>query len=587
LNFVSTGNSPLQWQAGLYWFQQHETQPVSAGATTGPIGGQAQLSTPINTPLAPEGPFTLPHDPLGNRWYDDRIRFNDTSLAAYGQVDYKITDELTLTGGLRFSYDKKYGEEMNRLVSFGILHGILAPEAFGGFALDLTPPAIGVIDYSPLPDRGVVHPPASYNTVPSAPGFADRLYNHSSNALTGTLKATWQPDDQTTAYAYYSRGYKGGGFNTGIFSFINPKPWVDPEHVNAYEIGLKKTFGEFLVLDAAAYYYDYSKMQVPVEIAATPGGVNAPEFINIPHAVSTGVEFEAFITPIEHMTAIVSYSYDEAHITSALVPSFNPATGLLSPAGISDPADPNGLAPGARPLFSTLTCANTQGTIAATCGVDIYTLNGTVNTVANGFGGVGTTAGACNGSAAACGFGWVIPQSLKGNRLPNTPKNKVAINLQYDLNIPELGTFTPSVTWRWLDKQFGTIFTRSYNAAPSWDQWDARVEFTSPDSHWNLIVYGKNLANKIGYAQGGIATRLSGSINTGGANSPGAGYCNGFIGAAVDTCNFVQGYTALAGKTPVPPGYGAIRGESIFGTTTNYNVNPPTLYGIQLQYRFD
>ena len=583
LNFVSTGNGPLQWQTGLYWFQQHETQPVSAGNTTGPFffPGQSQLATPISGPPpafataapVPEGPFTLPHASLGNRWYDDRIRFNDTSLAAYGQVDYKITDEVTLTGGLRFSYDKKYGAEMNRLVSFG-LPTTTPLEEFGiatpGF--DLTPlgavfggnPIFGVcnivIDYcaSAIPDRGVVHP-ATYN---AATGFAQRLYNHSSNALTGTAKITWQPDDTTTAYAYYSRGYKGGGFNTGIFSFINPKPWVDPEHVNAYEIGLKKTFGELLVLDAAAYYYDYSKMQVPVEVAGAPGAPNSPEFINVPHAVSEGFEAEAFITPIEHMTAIVSYSFDEAHITSARVPQVNAFTGVLAPFGVADPADPNGAVPGAKPLFTPAQCAAIPGS----CGVDVFTL--------------GTAPG---------GFGWVIPQSLKGQRLPNVPKNKIAINVQYDWNIPDLGTFTPSVSWRWIDKQYGTIFTRFYNAAPSWDQWDARVEFASPDSHWNVIVYGKNLANKIGYAQGGIGTRLSGTIDTGASSAPAvAGYCNNTFGTSgsFQTCNFVQG--AIAGApTPAPTGYGAIRGESIYGTTTNYNVNPPALYGIQLQYRFD
>src|SRR5262249_37467482 len=140
LNFVSTGNGPLQWQTGLYWFQQHESQPVSAND---PL--QPQISAPANG--VAEGPFTLPHDPLSNRWFDDRISFNDTSLAVYGQVDYKLTDEFTLTGGLRFSYDKKYGVEKSRLVEFGLpirvfppAIGNLAPEQLGAFtpSLDVT-----------------------------------------------------------------------------------------------------------------------------------------------------------------------------------------------------------------------------------------------------------------------------------------------------------------------------------------------------------------------------------------------------------------------------------------------------------------
>jgi iron complex outermembrane receptor protein len=629
VNFVSTGNGPFRWQTGLYWFQQHESQPVSTSNVAQSDLSPFQLSTPFGTTV-PEGPFTLPHSSLPARWFDDRISFNDTSLAAYGQADYKLTDELTLTGGLRFSYDKKYGLERSRLVEFGLpitrfivpplnIPLFIEPETLGAYtpAIDLTPIATcppTVLDYCTAPDKGV-NAPAAFDP---ATGFAARRYTHSSNALTGTVKITWQPDEQTTAYAYYSRGYKGGGFNTGIFSFINPKPWVNPEHVNAYEIGLKKTFGEFLVLDTAAYYYDYSSMQVPVEVAASPGGVNSPEFISIPHAVSTGFEAEAFITPVEHMLAVVSYSFDEAHITSSLVGQFSPVpdpiTGLGKAffGGVADPADPNGLAPGGKPLFTPLQCANTQGTSGALCSVDIYTLNGTVNTVANGFGGIGTTTGACVKTPSAnqgCGYGWVIPQSLKGNRLPNVPKNKIAIALSYDWNIPELGTITPAVTWRWVDKQYGTVFSRFYNSAPSWDQWDARVDFASPDSHWNFIVYGRNLGNKLGYAQGAIGTRLSGTVNTGGNTAPGSGppgggpggaatqgygsnptvgtgtYCDGSVGnGGANQCNFVQG---LVGPTTShPAGFGAVRGESAFGTISNYNVNPPLTYGVQLQYRF-
>jgi hypothetical protein len=210
-----------------------------------------------------------------------------------------------------------------------------------------------------------------------------------------------------------------------------------------------------------------------------------------------------------------------------------------------------------------------------------------------------------NGSAppagTPCGFGWSIPQSLKGQRLPNAPKNKIAINVQYDWRIPGFGTLTPSVTWRWVDKQYGSIFTRFYNLAPSWDQWDARIGWTSEDSNWTLYIYGKNLANKIGYAQGGGGGRYAGTINTGGANgplsadgsggtAPNSGYCNGATGALGDyggfnQCNFVQGAT-LGAATPVPPGYGRVRGESAYGTVTGYDYNPPLTYGIQLQFKF-
>ncbi len=566
LNFVSTGDNPLQWQGGLYWFQQHESQPVSAA-----LPGEPAVSFPINA--VPEGPFTLPHDPIGNRWYDDRVRFNDTSLAVYGQVDYKVTPDVKLSVGARYSNDHKYGYEASRLVDFPI-----APEFFGAFtfAFDVTPPGslapgADVVDYfsgnsgpcsqagapvAPTPDIGVPRC-GQYN---AATGFAERRYNHSSDAFTGSVGVEYTPDEDTLAYAKYSRGYKGGGFNTGIFSFINPKPWVAAEHVNAFEVGLKKTFGDMLVLDVATFYYDYSGMQFPLSIAASPGGVNTIEFLSIPHARSYGVEAEVVATPFEPLNLLGSFPFNDAHVPSSPVP------GLGGRQGIVDGADPNGVVPGAKPLFTPAECAATQFTVQD-CAVDIFTFGTARNP-------------SCPALPAPCGLptlGWAIPQSLKGQRLPNAPRVKIALAASYDWLIPELGTLTPEISYRWIGKQYGAIFSRFYNAAPSWDQWDARVSFASPDGHWTVLAYGKNLFQQIGYDTGSTGSRYAGTIDR---NCDGTPSFGGF-----GQCNFVQGQTTGV-ATPTPPGYGAVRGESAFGTVTNYSVTPPRTFGMQLQFRF-
>ena len=585
LNFVSTTSGPFQWQTGVYWFQQHESQPVSAEDL-----GQPQLGTPISfgTAVPPELTTTT-HSPFDrpNRWFADNISFNDTSMAVYGQADYQITPEFKLTGGLRYSYDRKYGSEQNRLVLFDSVGAAgIFPETAGAFmpAVDITPPpsvtgipfTFCVIDYTPsqgcagpFPDTGTQ--PATYN---SATGFANRNYNHSSDALTGVARLDWTPDDSTLVYASYSRGYKGGGFNTGIFSFINPKPWVPAEHINAYEIGAKKTFEDWLVFDGAAFYYDYQDMQVPLGVAAPPGGVGSLAFESIPKVVSYGAEFEAVVTPIENLVGTISYSFNDAHITSNFVPGFIEdfpvaVTGLE---GIADPADPNAVAPGARPVFSGFVGQKSLTGIACTpalCGTDIYT-SGT-NT--------STNAGTTPQCAVAPHCGWVIPQSLKGQRLPNAPRNKVALNLLYNWNIPDIGTFTPSFTFIWRDSQYGTIFSRFYNKAPSWDQEDARISFKSPDEHWELIVWAKNLANTIGYDTGAIGTRYAGTIDRSCAGAALSPPTTGTV------CNFVQGQTAGVG-TPLPPGYGPVRGESAFGTVSTFSVNPPRTFGAELHFKF-
>jgi len=150
---------------------------------------------------------------------------------------------------------------------------------------------------------------------------------------------------------------------------------------------------------------------------------------------------------------------------------------------------------------------------------------------------------------------------LHGNQLPNASKNKVAINVMYTFHF-DFGTLAPSVSYIWRDAQYGTLFTRSYNKAPAWDQVDARVRWVSSDENWEAIIFGKNILNKIGYDGGATGSRLAGTVD-------------GPLGAAT---NFVQGVNN-------PAGFGAVRGENAAGQVTTYTVTPPATFGIELHYK--
>lgn len=118
----------------------------------------------------------------------------------------------------------------------------------------------------------------------------------------------------------------------------------------------------------------------------------------------------------------------------------------------------------------------------------------------------------------------------------------------------------------WRDAQYGNFFTRSYNKAPSWDQWDARLTWVSEDGSWEAVVWGKNVFGKIGYDGGATGHRLAGTIDISCPGSP------------VGSCNFVQGVNN-------PSGYGAVRGENATGQVTTYSVTPPALWGIEFHYK--
>jgi len=129
------------------------------------------------------------------------------------------------------------------------------------------------------------------------------------------------------------------------------------------------------------------------------------------------------------------------------------------------------------------------------------------------------------------------------------------------------------VNYIWRDKQYGTLFTRSYNEAPAWDQVDARVRWVSEDENYEVIVYGKNITNNIAYDTGALGTRLAGTNNF-----PCSG--SGGMTSTLGYCNFVQGVNG-------PAGYGAVRGEDASGHIKAYQIAPPALWGVEFHYKFD
>ena len=475
LNFSSGGDGPLQWLGGLYYYHEAYKQPVWVQ-----LANQPQFANPI----LPTGGAAAANP---NRyWYDTRPDFEDKSWAAFGQIDYKFTDTLKLTAGLRYSHDHKYGQEQARLVCFALIGCGTAPTQLGTFtpAVDITSAAVG----TGLDASGHLLPGVSAATViDPTTGLALRKLDKSWQATTGTIGLEWQPDHDTLVYGKFSRGYKAGGFNSGIVAPVVQFPLTDAEHNNAFEIGLKKDIGRTFQANLAAYYYDYRNFQAPVTIPATSGGSTTAQtiFFNVPKAISKGFEAELNWAPIDNLRLLMTYSYTDAYIKEAR--------------GIVDPSDPAALSPEARPYG------------AAGPAVDVYT-----GRLQQG-------------------------QDLSGNALPQAPKNKVALNALYTWHF-EPGSLTGSVSYIWRDEQYGSIFMRSYNRTPSWDQVDLRLTWKSANDHLTVIAYGKNILDDLGYYEGATSSRVVGRLVTG-----------------------------------VP---------TVLGIATTYPLTPPRTFGVEFQYKF-
>ena len=173
-----------------------------------------------------------------------------TSYAAFGQVDYSVTDALTLTGGLRYSSDKKT------------------------FAYAAT---------------------AEYGTILLFPPLDEEK---TFSSVSGKVGVQYRFSPEANVYATYNRGYKSGGFFGGFAT--DPAllaPYRD-EKVNAYEAGAKlQTSDRRVRANFSAFYYDYKDLQVYDLVLI--GAVTTQIFTNASNARIYGAEAELAATPID------------------------------------------------------------------------------------------------------------------------------------------------------------------------------------------------------------------------------------------------------------------------------------------------
>ncbi len=453
LTFSSTWNKPVQWIAGLYYYNETDNNPVTSQSIN-----QPQLGHPLNATLTG---LAAPNPGLYSFFldYQDRIQ----SAAAYAQVDWKITSKLKLTGGLRYTFDWKHGTEETRYIFFGSSPPFLTPQNLGAGlpALDITPSLISF-----APQAGVCGLPVLQTAGPFAGDYTRCLSDHS-QALTGTAGIEWNPNDNTLIYARYNRGYKAFAFYAG---YTGTNPEAKPEHVDDIEIGYKSTINDRVTIDADAFYYNYTNDQVPIgqTVGTATQSTTTTEFINIPRAISEGVELTAYWRPIDHLNLSLTYGFDHTKILTQC----NLVNGVPTGACYEDAADPFAQAPGARP--------------------------------------VGTAAG--NG---------VFLQAVNGAELPQAPENKIALNGTYTFEF-DPGNLIFSATYIWKDKSYSSLFTRVYDEAPSWDQVNLRAIWSGNHDRYEIVLYVNNLFNTIGYdaAAGGYLTQNPVGNLTGSTTNP-------------------------------------------------------------------
>jgi len=442
LDFTSTTNAPFQWVGGLYFYHEHWNQPVNQFTTP----DQPQMLTPQYATFlgdtCPAGE-TICAAPINQSQAGsaENTEINYNSYAVFGQGSYKFNDQWKMTGAVRYTEDTKAGWQGWRVVSFDSIAGLTATQFGAGTpAFDITNLAIA--------GATAAYPGAGPTTIQKGTGYAVRKLSADWGAPTGEVDIDWTPDRSFLAYAKYSRGYKSGGWST--YTLI-ANPEVNPEYVDAFEIGAKKTLGSKLTVNADAFYYNYYGEQVPVNEVNTVTNQSFAVLYNVPLVHNYGAELWGSYHPIDPLVFNLSYSYLSAKIKQAQC--------------LEDTTDPLANQPG----------ANTAG-----CKEPVY------------------PAGTLDSTKA-------FVQNVSDEEIPGATPNKVSFNAIYTWKF-EPGKLALSGSVIWKDATYDSIFNRPYNLQPPYNQVNLLANWTDAKNRYNIILFCNNLFNSTGYdgAAGGL-----------------------------------------------------------------------------------
>jgi len=254
LRLTSTEAGPFQWILGAYYSHQ---RLVDAFDNVFYSGIANLFGLPVGANYADTGTTT------------GRIISNEYAL--FANATYEITPRWKIDAGFRYSVDQK----------------------------NLT--------YSQV-ETSLVGGPGSLicSLLECIPYANPHLDEH---VPTGDISLSYKIDDDQTAYAKFSRGYKAGGFN----AYLNTAPFnqasdfkFQPEYLNNYELGYKSSWWNgFLTFNGDVFYDDYTNKQEVIETVVPPSlGV-----ANAATATIYGAELETDIHPVDGLTLSGTLGY--------------------------------------------------------------------------------------------------------------------------------------------------------------------------------------------------------------------------------------------------------------------------------------
>lgn len=194
---------------------------------------------------------------------------NGTTYSVFGQGRFRVTSQLELSAGGRYSYERK-----------------TLPVTLADFTGSRTNPMV------------------PYQTPVDKVSFDN---------FSPELTATYRPTDRLTLFGSYKRGFLSGGFNGTV---VNPGVALNygPQTIKGVEGGVKALlFNGALRTNLAVFNYKVPGLQITAFEQPPGGGLTVSTIRNAGGARTKGIEFDMnYRTPIEGLTLRAALNHNHA-----------------------------------------------------------------------------------------------------------------------------------------------------------------------------------------------------------------------------------------------------------------------------------
>jgi outer membrane receptor protein involved in Fe transport len=426
---------PLNFELGANYLHYQDTTDaffLSNQVTALAVG--LNKGAPCPAALSANCIFIDPNpDPTGNghNYFDLRTPYTLQSEALFGEVYYKLLPNLKLTAGARYTRDIKDMDNIPNVL------------------LAVSSAAAG-----------------------RQPGFPP-VVRFSSSQPTGRLGLDWQPDlsftDHTLLYAFYSRGYQGGGINFNSAMNTAAVPAFQPELVDSFEIGTKNSLlGDRLQVNLTAFHYGYRNYQIN-------NIINRAAVIQNVDARVSGLELETAWKPTQALRlALTAGLLDTAITKGSATDPFNATNGDPTLTLVKNPVD------GSNCVAPTAGVARVQSLINS------------------GALAPGALLGICSGAFQALGAtptdGVAVP--LNGRQLPNAPQWTASFDAAYTRRLSEGWNATARANFYARAQSYARIYNSTADLIRGWTNTNAQLEFASKPWNFAVTLYGRNIFNQ-------------------------------------------------------------------------------------------